>query len=137
VLDTNVPVAGLRSRNGASFALLQRLAADTGVRPQLSVPLVLEYEATLSAMLPDLAVDASDIGDLLDFLCLRGEHHDIHYLWRPMLRDPKDEMVLELAVASGCKRIVTFNSRDFKGSEQFGVTLETPGQFLKRIGAVS
>jgi hypothetical protein len=46
-------------------------------------------------------------------------------------------MILEVAVASGCKRIVTFNSRDFKGSEQFGVRLETPGWFLKTIGAAS
>jgi putative PIN family toxin of toxin-antitoxin system len=135
VLDTNVLVAGLRSRNGASFALLSRLAEDSGLRPQLSVPLVLEYEATLMSQVRHLAVDAADIGELLDFICLSGEHHEIHYLWRPVLRDPKDEMVLELAVASGCKRIVTFNSRDFTGAEQFGVRLETPGQFLKRIGA--
>lgn len=135
VLDTNVLVTGVRSRNGASFALLSRLAEDADLRPQLSVPLVLEYEATLLAHVGELTVSASDIGELLDFICLTGEHHEIHYLWRPMLRDPKDEMVLELAVGSGCKKIVTFNSRDFKGVEQFGVSVETPGQFLKGIGA--
>jgi putative PIN family toxin of toxin-antitoxin system len=135
VLDTNVLVAGLRSRRGASFELLSRLADDSGLRPQLSVPLVLEYEATLLSQIDQLTVDAADIGGLLDFICLAGEHHEIHYLWRPVLRDPKDEMVLELAVASGCKWIVTFNSRDFRGAEQFGVGLETPSQFLKRIGA--
>jgi putative PIN family toxin of toxin-antitoxin system len=134
VLDTNVIVAGLRSRNGASFALLSRLAEGTDLRPQLSVPLVLEYEATLLAHVDELTVSASDIGELLDFICLIGEHHEIHYLWRPMLRDPKDEMVLELAVGSGCKKIVTFNVRDFKGAEQFGVSVETPGRFLKGIG---
>jgi putative PIN family toxin of toxin-antitoxin system len=134
VLDTNVIVAGLRFRNGASFALLSRLAEGTDLRPQLSVPLVLEYEATLLAHVDELTVSASDIGELLDFICLIGEHHEIHYLWRPMLRDPKDEMVLELAVGSGCKKIVTFNVRDFKGAEQFGVSVETPGRFLKGIG---
>jgi predicted nucleic acid-binding protein len=134
VLNTNVLFAGLRSRRGASFAFLSRLAEDADLRPQLSVPLVLEYEATLLAHVEELAVTASDVGDLLDFICLTGEHREIHYLWRPMLRDPRDEMVLELAVGSGCKRIITFNSTDFKGAEQFGVTTETPGQFLKRIG---
>ncbi|HUE87618.1 MAG TPA: putative toxin-antitoxin system toxin component, PIN family [Vicinamibacterales bacterium] len=135
VLDTNVLVSALRSRNGASFALLSRLAEDSKLRPQLSVPLVLEYEATLLAGVDELTIDVADIADLLDFICLTGEHHEIHYLWRPSLRDPKDEMVLELAVASGCERIVTFNHRDFRGAERFGVSLETPGQFLRRIGA--
>ena len=136
VLNTNVLMSGLRSRRGASFKLLSLLSEDESLRPQLSVPLVLEYEATLLAHLKELRLTATEIGEVLDFLCLIGEHHEIHYLWRPVLRDPKDEMVLELAVASGCNRIVTFNERDFKGSEDFGIVLETPGEFLHRIGAI-
>jgi len=128
VLDTNVLVAGLRSRRGASFRLLELVAAGV-VRPVLSVPLVLEYEAVLKRQ--------GNIDGLLDDLCLLGEYHVVYYLWRPTLRDPSDEMVLELAVAAGCPHIVTHNVRDFAGSERFGVEPCTPQRWLTKTGARS
>jgi predicted nucleic acid-binding protein len=54
----------------------------------------------------------------------------IHFLWRPTLSDPGDEFVLELAVAAGCKVIVTHSTKDFRGAERFGITIVTPGEFL-------
>ena len=128
MLDTNVLVAGLRSRRGASFRLLELVAAGV-VRPVLSVPLVLEYEAVLKRQ--------GNIDGLLDDLCLLGEYHVVYYLWRPTLRDPSDEMVLELAVAAGCPHIVTHNVRDFAGSERFGVEPCTPQRWLTKTGARS
>lgn len=136
VLDTNVLVAGLRSRRGASYRLLE-LVAKAAVRPVLSVPLVLEYEAVLKRQAGVLGLTLGDVDGLLDDLCLLGERHLVYYLWRPTLRDPSDELVLELAVAAGCPHIVTHNVRDFAGSQQFGVAICTPQQWLTKIGETS
>ena len=136
VLDTCVLVAGLRSRRGASFRLLELVGADA-VRPVLSVPLVLEYEAVLKRQAKVLGLTPRAIDGLLDDLCLLSEHHVVYYLWRPTLRDPSDEMVLELAVAAGCPHIVTHNVRDFAGSARFGVEPCTPRQWLTKTGARS
>lgn len=133
VLDTNVLVAGLRSRRGASYRILELI--DKGeVCPVLSVPLVLEYEAVLKRQTRVLGLTLEDVDGLLDDLCGLGEQQLVYYLWRPTLRDPGDELVLELAVAAGCPHVVTHNVRDFAGSEQFGVEIYTPQQWLTKIG---
>jgi putative PIN family toxin of toxin-antitoxin system len=136
ILDTNVLIAGLRSRNGASFRVLSLLADPSNIRIHLSVPLVLEYEAVAKREAGALGLTASDVEDVVDFLCKVGAHHHIFYLWRPVLRDPKDDMILELAVAAGCRTLLTYNKRDFQGVERFGLEVETPYEFLKRIGEV-
>jgi len=61
-------------------------------------------------------------------------HHKIYYLWRPFLKDPMDDMVLELAVVAKCNAIITYNQRDFVGVEQFGLKVITPKQLLERVG---
>ena len=134
VVDTNVLVAGLRSRRGASFRLLSLLGRDLRIQLHLSVPLVLEYEATLQAQREQLGLTVRDVEAFLDYLCSIAVHHEVFYLWRPFLRDPKDDMVLELAVAAGCQTIVSYNRQDFDGSEQFGVKIESAKEFLQRIG---
>ncbi len=134
VLDTNVLVAALRSDQGASFQLLSLVGVTDKFQICLSVPLVLEYEDVLGrdGMVPN--VSAGDVQDLIDYLCSVASPHGVFFLWRPMLRDPKDEMVLELAVSGGCEAIVTFNSRDFAGAERFGIQILSPGEFLRQIG---
>lgn len=77
-----------------------------------------------------------DLEDLLDFYVSIGQLHEIFYLWRPFLRDPDDDMVLELAVKSGAAYIVTFNKRDFRGIDQFGIEAVSPAEFLTIIGAL-
>ncbi len=131
VLDTNVLVAALRSRRGASFAVLS--AVGTGAfEVVLTVPLVLEYEAVL--LRPGLVpASADDIGAVLDYLCAVGHHQTVHYLWRPRLRDPKDDMVLEATVAAGCGAVVTHNVRDFGAAAGLGVEPVTPAAFLHRL----
>jgi putative PIN family toxin of toxin-antitoxin system len=133
VVDTNVLVAGLRSRNGTAFRLLS-LIGKNRFEICVSVPLILEYETVFLDQLDELHLTAHDISDLLDFLCTVSKRQDIHYLWRPYLRDPKDDLVLEVAVAGNCDAIITYNARDFSGSEKFGVQIVAPGEFLKRIG---
>ena len=98
----------------------------------LSVPLFLEYEDVLKrpGMVP-LSSDAID--RLLRLLAARGQAQDIFFLWRPFLRDPKDDMVLEVAVAAGCQAIVTFYGRDCIGVEQFGLEVLTAHQLLERL----
>jgi predicted nucleic acid-binding protein len=61
---------------------------------------------------------------------------EILFLWRPLLPDPKDDMILELAVAARCQTIVTYNLRDFLGADKFGVSVEEPGPFLARVGVL-
>jgi putative PIN family toxin of toxin-antitoxin system len=132
VLDTNVLVAGLRSRAGASFRLLESLRAGA-YEIAVSVPLVLEYEAVLVRQAKELGLSTADVGVILNFVCSVAVPQNIHYLWRPQLRDPKDEFVLELAVAGKCRAIVTHNRRDFVGAERLGVEVLSPGQFLRQL----
>ena len=129
VIDTNVLIAGLRSRRGASFERLSRLGGQA-FEINVSVPLVLEYEAVAREHARELGLTHSDVDDVLDYLCAVGHHRQIFYLWRPFLPDPRDDMVLEVGVEASCEVIVTFNLRDFVGVEQFGLRALTPGQFL-------
>jgi predicted nucleic acid-binding protein len=129
-------IAALYSRNGYAFTLLSQI--DGGAfTVNLSVPLILEYEAVTKRMLGKLEISAQDVDAVLDYVCSVGRRHKIFYLWRPFLKDPKDDMVLELAVAARCRVIVTYNQKDFAGVEkQFGIRVMTPGAFLESIGAL-
>ena len=131
VIDTNVLVAGLRSTGGTAFRLLQELQQGR-FEFALSVPLFFEYEDVLKrpAMVP---LPPAAIDRFLRYLAANGHTQSIFFLWRPFLRDAKDDMVLELAVAAGCRAIVTFNTRDFAGVEQFGLEVLTPYEFLRRL----
>jgi len=134
VIDTNVFVAALRSQYGASYKLLMLL--DSGkFEINLSVPLVIEYEDAGKRLVGKRSgLKVSDIDDILDYVCSVANRKKVHYLWRPFLSDPKDDMVLELAVSADCEIIVTYNKDDFKGVEQFGVRVMTAQEFLHEIG---
>ena len=71
---------------------------------------------------------------MLDYLCAEGYRQPVIFLWRPMLRDPNDDMVLELAVAAQCAAVVTYNTRDFAGADRFGVAVWTPVELLRKVG---
>lgn len=128
ILDTDVLVAALRSRQGASRMWLTAVLHHE-VTLLLSVPLVLQYEAVLTR--PDhLAASGAterDIGVLLDTLCTVCVPIRISYLWRPMLRDPDDEMVLETAINGAATHLLTFNERDFARADRMNVRIERPG----------
>lgn len=129
VVDTNVVVSGLRSRRGVAHRLLERLG--TGAFEHcISVGLLFEYEAALKRPGVGIRLSRARLDDILDFLAASGSRQQIHYLWRPTLRDRSDDLVLEVAVAGRCDAIVTFNARDFSGAERFGVRALTPREFL-------
>ena len=134
VIDTKVLVAALRSRRSASFKLVSFLPSDK-FAIAISVPLVFEYEDVLKR-LESTAITEKDIGDFVDFLCEIGHHQKIFFLWRPYLPDPSDDHVLEVAVAAGCDVIVTYNKRDFRGIERFGLRVLDPRELLSEIGAI-
>jgi predicted nucleic acid-binding protein len=131
VLDTNVIVSGLRSRRGASFALLEHLESGD-FEAAVSVPLILEYEDVL---LREAAgpLKPRDVRDFVDAICLLAHRQAIFFLWRPLLPDPKDDMIAELAVAAECSAVVTHNVRDFAGVDAFGIDVLTPAKMLHRL----
>ena len=136
VMDTSVLIAALHSQWGAAYRLLS-LVGTGQFGLNLSVPLVLEYEDVAKRLADEMGLTAQAIDDIIDYLCSIAVQHQIHYLWRPVLPDPKDDMVLEVAVAGECDAIVTYNSKDFRGAEQFGIQILTPRDLLEQIGALS
>lgn len=134
VLDTNVLVAASRSQLGASFALLLALRKGQ-YKALVSVPLMLEYEAVLKRT-EQLAASGRSVAmtdAFLDALCLCVEPVHLHYLWRPQLRDPNDEMVLETALNGRADALVTLNTGDFTAAGRFRLKVLTPGAFLRQL----
>ena len=132
VLDTNVLVAAARSRLGASHELLSSLP-HAAYEPAISVPLFCEYQAVLLRPENLLGRQPAQAEAFLDYLLSVSHLQEVYFLWRPALPDPADDMLLELAVAAGCRHVVTHNLRDFRGCERWGVSAVTPGRFLSMI----
>ncbi len=135
VIDTNVLVSGLRSRQGWSFQLLSRIGGGE-FEHCVSVPLLLEYEEVLKRMAIPLGLELREIDILLDHLAQTGKKSLIYFQVGPVTPDRDDEMVLELGVAAQADRIVTFNVRHFVDAERFGIKACTPAEFCAEIGIV-
>jgi putative PIN family toxin of toxin-antitoxin system len=134
VLDTNVLVAASRSRQGASFALLEALR-QRRFTALVSVALLLEYEAVLKRpeQLRASGRTLAMVEAFLDALCGYVAPVRLHYLWRPQTRDAADEMVLETALNGRAQALVSLNTADFsKAAGRFGLPLMTPGQFYRQ-----
>ena len=133
VLDTSVLVAASRSRQGASFRIVSMLPTPA-FEIALTVAVYTEWQAVLTRPehLPT-GVTAEDALAFLRYLASIAHLQDVHYLWRPFLRDPDDDMLLECAVASGCKFIVTHNVKDFRRVEELHVRAITPADFLNHL----
>jgi putative PIN family toxin of toxin-antitoxin system len=132
VLDTDVLVAAVRSRRGASWQLADRALAREFTL-LLSVPLVLEYEAVLTReehrKVHRLSVP--ELGEVINSLVTVGEAVQIRFLWRPLLSDPADDMVLETAVNGRADLVVTFNQKDFAAvARSFGLKILPPSEAL-------
>ena len=137
VIDTNILFTGLKSRRGASFKLLS-IIGQKKFNINISVPLLLEYEAVAKKLIGEIILTEEDIDDILNYICKVSKWREIFYLWRPFLKDRKDDMILELAVTSQSNMIITYNKKDFKNTEKyFGIRLLTPKEFLFEIGELS
>lgn len=131
VIDTNVLVSALRSRNGWSFDLLARLGRGQ-FEHVVTVPLVIEYEGVLhrEGMVP---ISSAAVDDVLDYVCSSGLRQKVYFLWRPKLADVRDDMVLEAAFNGQCHAIVTWNIRDFPAAGAIGIEVLSPDLFVKRL----
>jgi putative PIN family toxin of toxin-antitoxin system len=132
ILDTNVLYAGLYSSRGASYQILKFIEKGK-IEIILSTPLLFEYEDVLKRNKRIVKLTDSDMDNILDNLCALSKHQRIYFLWRPYLSGPKDDLIVELAVASETKTIVTHNIKDFKGVNKFGVRAITPKKLLEEI----
>ena len=135
VLDTSVIVAALRNRSGAGNAVL-RLVATSRLTPLATPPLFLEYEDVLKRaeqrLTHGLAPEAID--KFLAELAALIEPVDVHFRWRPQLRDPNDELVLEAAIHGRADALVTYNLADFAiASDRFKIPVLSPGDLLKKM----
>jgi predicted nucleic acid-binding protein len=134
VLDTDAVVAAMRSPGGASAELLRRIDGGTAVM-LLTVALALEYEAICMLAEHRLAsgLSAADAGIYVDGLIAMAEPVKTFFRWRPQLRDPGDELVLEAAVNGQADAIVTFNESHLREARNFGVEVIRPAEALRRI----
>jgi putative PIN family toxin of toxin-antitoxin system len=135
VLDTSVVVAALRTRTGAGNAVL-RLVANRRLIPLASPPLFLEYEDVLKRaeqrIVHGLTLEMID-EFLAEFAALI-EPVDVRFLWRPQVRDPSDEMVLEAAINGRADALVTYNIRDFAAAgERFVIPILRPPDLLQMV----
>ena len=136
ILDTDVIVAALRSSSTGASAEIVRRVLQGDLLIEVSVAMVLEYEAvsTRREHLRAGDLSAAEALIVIDALAAVALPIDIHFRWRPQLRDVDDEMVLEAAINAKDRTIVTFNTRDFAmAADRFGVTLATPAQFLETL----
>jgi putative PIN family toxin of toxin-antitoxin system len=135
VLDTSVMVAALRSALGASKQLLIA-ALEKRITLLVSVPLMIEYEAVLTRPehLRVSGLSAAEMNAVLDAMVAVAEPVRLSFLWRPMLTDPDDDMVLETATNGQADYLVTFNLRDFNGpAEKLGCSVILPRNMLREL----
>lgn len=132
VIATNVFITALRSRRGASYKLLFETIREK-YEQNISPALIFEYESIAKRELHNLKISEEHIESIFDMICAISNKCEIFFLWRPQLKYPKDDHVLELAIESQSKYIITYNKRDFKGVDKFGIEVLTPKEFLEII----
>ncbi|MCX7122767.1 MAG: putative toxin-antitoxin system toxin component, PIN family [Gammaproteobacteria bacterium] len=133
MIDTNVLVSGLQSSLGASYKLLSLI--DSGkFQPVISVATFLEYEEIL---LRKEILQPADLNVFLLYLYKMSHRQSIYFLYRPSSPDPKDDLFIDLAIASGAEYIVTYNVKDLKAAMHHGIKVVTPRAFLEIIGELS
>jgi putative PIN family toxin of toxin-antitoxin system len=132
VLDTNVLVAAFRSRSGGSFEIYRRLRNDEWTAV-LSNHLVYEYEEVLKREAATLSLSSSDVDEILNAICARGEEWSLTHDWDPVLADPDDEPLVQLAQESGALMIVTHNTRHLQPAGELRIQVLKPREFLVKL----
>jgi len=135
VLDTSVIATGFRSRNGASYALLN-LVAERLLIPLLTPALFLQYEDVLKRpeQLSVSKLTPAEVDQRLAAMALVAESVSVHFLWRPQLPDPGDELVLEAALNGRADALVTYDIRHFAGAAaRFTLSVVRPAEVLEEL----
>jgi len=132
VLDTNVLVAALRSRSGASFEIFRRLLKNEWTAI-LSNHLIYEYEEVLKRQAVTFTLNYNDVDELLSAICARAEEISLRHHWDPVLADPDDEPLVQLAQESGALVIVTHNTRHLHPATQLGIQVLKPREFMAKL----
>jgi len=132
VMDTNVLYAAFYSTTGASFEIFRRLRLGEWTA-MLSNHLIHEYEEILKANRAELGLSLDDVDQLLNALCARAEEWPLAHGWQPILHDPDDEPLVQLAVESGADCIITHNVRDLAPARPFGIGVLKPREFLAKL----
>ena len=133
VVDTNVIVAALRSRKGASHKLVQMVRRGEILRLHLSAAVVLEYEEVLLRELVPDCFSPEEISAFLDDLILGSVRHARIAAGRPLSSDPDDDSLLELAFTADADCVVTFNKAHLRPAEDMGIDLLTPSELLQQL----
>jgi predicted nucleic acid-binding protein len=134
ILDTDIIMAAIRSTKGASAEIVRRVLRGE-MHIELTVAMALEYEAVVmrEEHLRAGELTAAEAMNVIDALAALATPIEIHFRWRPQLRNADDEMILEAAINAHDRTIVTFNRRDFVGAaERFGVALASPREILEK-----
>jgi len=104
----------------------------------VTTALFLEYEAVLSRpeQMAVHGLSVTELDRLLSGFAALAEPVELHFLWRPQLSDPKDEMVLETAVNGRAEALVTHNRRDFvAAADRFNIQVISPAELLEGFRA--
>lgn len=135
VADANIILRGIRSRESASGYVLREMLLG-GIAFALSSAVVLEYEDILKrrGLLGEPpSLSTSEVDVILDALCAKAFLVSPWFRYRPFLDDPKDDLVIECALAAGAGTIVTYD-RHFQhpAVSGFGVEAVTAQEFVRR-----
>ncbi len=135
VIDTNVILAGLKSKKGASYLLLKHLNTNY-FKINISTTLIFEYEYVLKREHENLGLTLEDVDEIINGICHLANHHKIYYLWRPLSKDPNDDFIIDLALKSQANFIISYNQKDLKTIAKFNISILTPKQFLQLLGVI-
>ncbi len=140
VCDTNVWLSALTSNQGASYRLVRWLFEQPQNLHCVSTAFVLELEDVFlrpqnRQRMPQFSEEA--LISFLDDICHTSHPQSIYFLWRPQIKDPKDDMVLELVANAQADVLITFNQKDFQAAaEKFQFELLSPYEFLQKQGVL-
>ena len=135
VIDTSVWISALIKKGSGARELL-RLVFQDKIAPQMSEPLFREYESVMKRkkIQTHTPLSKEEQYELFNAFLSKCHWNDIYYTWRPNLKDENDNFLVELAVASGARAIITYNLKDFTNAELvFDHTITTPEKFMKEL----
>lgn len=135
VIDTSVLISALIGKTGPAREVIRQCLLGR-LKPLISTTLFLEYEAVSKRdKIKELCPPEDEVKNLLAASFSVCEWVQIHYLWRPNLKDQGDNFLIELAVAGNAESIITNNLKDLRDAElQFdGLKVLAPEDYLRGV----